>query len=713
MVFKRKIKSLILALFALALCGMISACVVDAGTGDNDDVKTDFSMSLSPKVEEIASDGSVELSVAVNVNSAKNNSPAIKWEISAGSDYATLSSTKGEKVTLTGKNTTTDNKSVTVKVTVTVDGTSKSDTATITVKAKAAGGESGGESGGSGSGETGEKVSYTLTFNGSSEVDEADYFTANGITSGRLKVNSSGNIVFTTSGAATVTVTSVYSNTTASSSSQWGIFKDSSATATVSGPVHNNTSTADATEYTESVELSEAGTYKIARNSDSSKEFFIYKVVVTEVSGSSGSGSGGSESGGSGSGESGGETGSNVISKNDTPTGFANIDVSKMTKTVTVSTKADFKKYVEAGGYIVYVSGTIDLSEGMLPTEAGGSTSALDAFVKAQSGGEYTSYKTFIDAYTNSCSSSTDHGTNPKKSSWAACTVDGDTATTLMNQMWYLNTNYGTAITIKPKSNTMVIGLDENAEIYGGCFNISSVNNVAVRNVKIRDAYDPFPHHEKGDGFNAQHDCIVIQGTSYNIWIDHCTLQDSYHCAKAANGEKFQTYDGLLDMKNNTYNLTVSYCKFQDHDKTMLIGSSSSDGSNETRTITLHHNYFLNCGQRLPMVRNTKLHNFNNYYDTDANRYWTQQYAVGVRENALIVSENNYFGTGVKYSYKDSDGTLYHSGDIDNSSNKITTTTVTSTKPFTPTYSYTPDAAADLPTLIPENAGAGVWNVVQ
>lgn len=594
---------------------------------------------------------------------------------------------------------------------------------TVTGTGSSSGGESGGESGGSGSGgESGSKVTYTLTFSNSSEVDEANYFTANGITAKGLKVNSTGNIVFTTSSAATVTVTSVYSNTTENTTSQWGIFKDSATTATVSGPVHNNTGTTDNTEYEETVELSEAGTYKIARNNGSSKEFFIYKVVVTEKGGSSSGGSGsggtggsgGSESGGSGSGESGGETGSNIISKNDTPTGFANIDVSKMTKTVTVSTRADFKKYVEAGGYIVYVSGKIDLSEGMLPTEAGGSTSALDAFVNSQSGGAYTSYKAFIDAYTKSCSKSSDHGTNPKKSTWAGCTVADDTATTLMNQMWYLNTNYGNAITIKPKSNTMVIGLD-GAEIYGGCFNISSVNNVAVRNVKIRDAYDPFPHHEKDDGFNAQHDCIVIQGTSNNIWIDHCTLQDSYHCATAANGEKFQTYDGLLDMKNNTYNLTVSYCKFQDHDKTMLIGSSSTDGSNETRTITLHHNYFLNCGQRLPMVRNTKLHNFNNYYDTDANRYWTQQYAVGVRENALIVSENNYFGSGVKYSYKDSDGTLYHSGDVDNSSGKITTTTVTGTKPFNPSdsYTYTPDAAADLPTLIPENAGAGVWSVVQ
>ena len=563
MVFKRKIKSLILALFALALCGMISACVVDA----KDDEKSE-----QTPTEEVAELSSVKIDGAAGIEATKSgtltatptftnasgdsSSVTYKWEITGGSGYATLSPTSGTSVTITGKNTTTSEQTVTVKVTATYN--NKSVSATYNVKI-AAGGESGGESGGSGSGGT------------------------------------SGN----------------------------------------------------------------------------------------------------------------------VISKNGTPTGFATIDVSKMTKTITVSTAADFKTYVEKGGYIVYVSGSIDLSKGKLPSEAGGTSTALDEFVKSKSSGAYTSYKTFIDAYTKSCESSTNHKDNPKTSTWAACTVDDDTTTTLMNQMWYLNTAYGNEITIKPKSNTMIIGLDENAEIYGGSFNISSVSNVAIRNVTIRDAYDPFPHHEKNDGFNAQHDCIVIQGTSSNIWIDHCTLKDSYHCVNAANGEKFQTYDGLLDMKNNTYNLTVSYCKFQDHDKTMLIGSSKDDGSNETRTITLHHNYFLNCGQRLPMVRNTRLHNFNNYYDTDSNRYWAQQYAVGVRENALIVSENNYFGTGVKYSYKDSDGTLYHSGDVDNSSGKITTTTVTSTKPFTPTYSYTPDAAADLPTLIPENAGAGVWSVVQ
>ena len=654
---------------------------------------------------------------------------------------STTASAAATDITVSASDLTTYNGKPFVLLTATNSEYLYSITVTGTESSSGGSGEGGGESGGTGGGgsESGETILWRADdYKGTSDVT--------------ISTNTDlGNMTVLASGSKTVTIASSsktigdytfasvlkfggtgskteralkFTLTETSELEVYCVSSSSSGTgrmlvlATDSAEI-NNTNEAPTTAGVLNYGSVEAGTYYLYSN-NSGINIYAVKITTAGTGSSSGGGgtggSGGSESGGSGSGGTGGSTGGepsgNVISKNDKPTGFANIDVSKMTNTVTVSTKAEFKQYVEKGGYIVYVRGTIDLSEGMLPTEAGGSTSALDAFVNSQSGGAYTSYKAFIDAYTNSCSKSSDHGTNPKKTTWAACTVDGDTATTLMNQLWYLNTNYGNAITIKPKSNTMVIGLD-GAEIYGGCFNISSVNNVAVRNVKIRDAYDPFPHHEKGDGFNAQHDCIVIQGTSYNIWIDHCTLQDSYHCATAANGEKFQTYDGLLDMKNNTYNLTVSYCKFQDHDKTMLIGSSKTDGSNETRTITLHHNYFLNCGQRLPMVRNTRLHNFNNYYDTDAKRYWTQQYAVGVRENALIVSENNYFGSGVKYSYKDSDGTLYHSGDVDNSSGKITTTTVTSTKPFTPSYSYTPDAAADLPTLIPENAGAGVWSVVK
>ncbi len=179
----------------------------------------------------------------------------------------------------------------------------------------------------------------------------------------------------------------------------------------------------------------------------------------------------------------------------------------------------------------------------------------------------------------------------------------------------------------------------------------------------------------------------------------------SYVSTGGSTSEKWQTYDGLCDIKNSVKNIVVSWCKFEEHDKTMLIGSSDSDGSNETRTVTLHHNYFYNCGQRLPMVRNTKLHMFNNYFDASSPHY-TQQYAVGVRKNSLIVAEGNYFGSGIAYSFNNSDGSLYLSENTDESTKGVNST-VSSVMPFTPSesYSYTLDTASAAKTNALSYAG--------
>ncbi|MBQ6058097.1 MAG: hypothetical protein IJL34_10565, partial [Treponema sp.] len=182
------------------------------------------------------------------------------------------------------------------------------------------------------------------------------------------------------------------------------------------------------------------------------------------------------------------------------------------------------------------------------------------------------------------------------------------------------------------------------------------------------------------------------------------TMGLSYVKTGGSTSEKWQTFDGLCDMKGSVKNIVVSWCKFENHDKTMLIGSSDSDGSNSTRTVTLHHNYFYNCGQRLPMVRNAKLHMFNNYYHA-SNPSYTQQCAVGVRKNALIIAENNTFTSGIKYSFKDSDGTLYLSGNSDSSSGGCKSST-SSSKPFSVSYSYSLESASSSKSSVSSNAGA-------
>ena len=384
------------------------------------------------------------------------------------------------------------------------------------------------------------------------------------------------------------------------------------------------------------------------------------------------------------------------ISLSDKPVGFAS--VSKPSKSVTVTTKSDLVKYAKTGGYLIYVKGSIDVSEGYRPTSAGGTTSKLESLVKSCTSSKYSSYTALRDAYAKACSTST----NDKSSS---------SASTIGKLIWNCNSAYQSIIKLNIASNTWIIGATTGCAIRGATINISSVSNVVIRNLFIEDAYDPFPHHESNDGYNAQHDGIVIQGSSKNVWIDHCSFKDLQHLVYVKTGgstsEKWQTYDGLLDMKGSISGITVSYCVFQNHDKTMLIGSSDTDGSSSTRTVTLHHNYFLNCGQRLPMARNVKLHAFNNYYDTDSNVYYAQQYCIGVRKGSLINAEANYFGSGINYSIKDNYGKAYFSGNSDNSKKKNKDTSVSSSKVFSIPYSYSLDSAANAQTKVKSNAGAG------
>ena len=402
----------------------------------------------------------------------------------------------------------------------------------------------------------------------------------------------------------------------------------------------------------------------------------------------------------------GGNESSRTIKLSDAPVGYAAVTAQTGTGT-TVSTRSDLLSAISNGG-LIYVKGTIDMSDGMLPSVAGGSTTKLDDFVKTQTTSlnskhsdlypnVYTKYVDFKNAYANLCSSSTDD----KSSS--------STTTALSRTLWKLNPEYGKIIKINVGSNTTIIGLAD-AVIKGGTFQISNASNVIIRNITIKDAYDPFPHHEKNDGFNAQWDCISID-SSTNVWLDHCTFEDTmkYSMVKINNSnteEKWQIYDGMCDMKNDTTNVTISNCIFKNHDKTMLIGSDDSDGDNTKRFVTLYGNYFLNCVQRLPMVRNTTIHIFNNYYDT-TNSTYENDYAIGRRKNCIVYAENNYFGSGIKYSVKETNGELHSSGNEDKSSKKSTAATDSALFSSLNKYTYTAVSASDAKKSVLETAGAG------
>ena len=204
--------------------------------------------------------------------------------------------------------------------------------------------------------------------------------------------------------------------------------------------------------------------------------------------------------------------------------------------------------------------------------------------------------------------------------------------------------NQSQSITVHVPSNTSIIGMD-NAKLKGVNLVLDS-DNVIIRNIQFESPYDYFPSWEPNDGsegnWNSQYDSISIKGGTH-IWIDHSSFQDGPETVETYFGRKYEHRDGLVDITNEADYITISYSTFENHNKTMLIGSSDSKISDEGKLhVTLHHNYFHNVVQRLPRVRFGQVHVYNNYFASDTtNGEYTYAYALGVGKNSQIYSENN------------------------------------------------------------------------
>ena len=204
--------------------------------------------------------------------------------------------------------------------------------------------------------------------------------------------------------------------------------------------------------------------------------------------------------------------------------------------------------------------------------------------------------------------------------------------------------NQSKSITVHVPSNTSIIGMD-NAKLKGVNLVLDS-DNVIIRNIQFESPYDYFPSWDPNDGpegnWNSQYDSISIKGGTH-IWIDHSSFQDGPETVEKYFGRKYEHRDGLVDITNEADYITISYSTFENHNKTMLIGSSDSKISDEGKLhVTLHHNYFHDVVQRLPRVRFGQVHVYNNYFASDTtNGEYTYAYALGVGKNSQIYAENN------------------------------------------------------------------------
>lgn len=221
-------------------------------------------------------------------------------------------------------------------------------------------------------------------------------------------------------------------------------------------------------------------------------------------------------------------------------------------------------------------------------------------------------------------------------------------------------------IRMRVPDNTTIVGNDRRATLRGAWLDLRGTSaarrtNIIIRNVTFEDVYDCFPAwtpSRNADGtwagtgaFDSEYDAISLR-ESERVWIDHNEFRDREtvdDTLPTIFGAKYQIHDGLVDITNASDRVTVSWNRFLDHDKTMLIGSSDNAPADVGRLrVTLHHNLFENVGQRAPRVRYGQVHVYNNYYvipDADVHGY---SWGVGVQPlpvSSGIFAENNFFRT--------------------------------------------------------------------
>jgi pectate lyase len=247
------------------------------------------------------------------------------------------------------------------------------------------------------------------------------------------------------------------------------------------------------------------------------------------------------------------------------------------------------------------------------------------------------------------------------------------------------------------RANKTVIGVG-NIVLSGGGLYLYEATNVIIRNLTITGSSE--------DGIGLHY--------SQNVWIDHCTITDSS--------------DGAIDITQESDNVTVSWCHIAysspslEHRLASLIASSDADTGNYR--ITYHHNWWgANVQERMPSNRFGRAHIFNNYYSAAGNNYcirtrkqaeclveynffnnvqnpWEQYItSSGDIQGKLAASGNNvpFLGTG--------DGVNW-TGSSTNGDGTIRMMIPGTDSVFTPPYSYTPRAVAEVPNVVTNNAGA-------
>lgn len=272
---------------------------------------------------------------------------------------------------------------------------------------------------------------------------------------------------------------------------------------------------------------------------------------------------------------------------------------------------------------------------------------------------------------------------------------------------------------VRLPSNTTLIGTAPGAGFVNGSLLVANVSQVVIRNLAIRNPCDVGPRWDPQDGakgnWNALFDGITVSN-AHHVWIDHNSFTDAPDTddrQPVENGMRKQCHDGALDITQGSDFVSVTYNRFGEHEKTMLIGASDrATGDAGRLRVTLQANLFEHVAERAPRVRYGQVHLLNNYYVGDRRRpSYRHGYSVGVAHAARIVSDANVFdvagATGCRQIVRDpasSPGVFADTGSLLNGQ-ALADCPYAGDAGWRFPYSYTALPAAEVARHVREHAG--------
>lgn len=206
--------------------------------------------------------------------------------------------------------------------------------------------------------------------------------------------------------------------------------------------------------------------------------------------------------------------------------------------------------------------------------------------------------------------------------------------------------------------NLTIEGIGTDATIWGWGFHFVSNDNLhqyegsgksfEVRNITFGNYPEDAVGMEGTQGTKVDSTGSITSGASSvdadlispveRCWIHNNSFLPGYS-QNPAESDKAEG-DGSCDFKRGQY-YTASYNYFEYCHKTNLIGSSDSSLQ---FNISMHHNWWNNCGSRIPLVRNSNIHFYNNYILGDSTDERADlSYVTSARANSYMLAEANYY----------------------------------------------------------------------